>query len=64
MEKACLMPATSPLAVRCPRCGARPDQPCRGMPPDLYHQIRQVRARNAERDDANRKRINQEWLKP
>jgi hypothetical protein len=54
------------LAVFCPRCGARPGEPCisTNMPPDSYHSMRRVVAHNTESDDAKRKRITQEWLKP
>ena len=39
---------TSPLTVFCPRCGARPGEPCMGMEPLSYHAMRRVIAHNAE----------------
>jgi hypothetical protein len=60
------MKATGPLTVFCPKCGARPGEPCisTNMPPDSYHSMRRVVAHNTESDDAKRKRITQEMLKP
>ena len=55
----------TPPTVFCPKCGARPGEPCisTNMPPDSYHAMRRVVAHNAERK-ADRQLIAQEMFKP
>ncbi len=60
------MTAPTPLTFRCPRCGARRGQPCAVMPPESYHTMRHVAARNAAREAERQRqfRIAQEMQKP
>jgi hypothetical protein len=60
------MTSPAPLTFRCPRCGARPGQPCTNMPADSYHAMRRVVAHNAESEAERQRqfRIAQEMFKP
>jgi hypothetical protein len=58
------MTATDPITVFCPTCGARPGEACIGTRPLISHAMRWVIADKGDGEDARRKRIAQEWLKP